>query len=124
MNLALFFFFDTKKNLSSKTFDCLLPSPGDEGCHSFQSRVSSQEIPEGLLTNVHLYYNFQHSKSCKCELLSNQAHAATLVDKTIPIIGICWSKVFSAMPFLSICTGYLLQMLFQENISVSSPARH
>lgn len=33
-----------KENLSSKTFDCLLPSPGDERCHSFQPRVFRRVI--------------------------------------------------------------------------------
>lgn len=68
--------------------------------------ISSQEFPEQLLAHVHFYYNFRHSKSCKCET-SFKLSSCSLPgpQKNFPIIDIYQHKVLSAVPFLSSCTG-------------------
>lgn len=69
--------------------------------------VSSQEFPEGLLANVHLYYNLQHSKPSKWEETSFWLISCSLLSphKNTPVIDIFCRKVFSAILFLSSWTG-------------------
>lgn len=63
--------------------------------------VFSQEFPEGL-TNVHLYYNLHHSKSCKCETsFKPSLRSLSSPHKNIPIIDIHWSSMISAITFVS-----------------------
>lgn len=65
--------------------------------------VSSQECPEGLLANVHLYYILQHSKSSIWEENSFWLISCSLSSphKNNPVIDIFYGKVFSSILFLS-----------------------
>lgn len=61
--LRFFTFFSAQKKIfQAKPLIICFPAQEMKGVI-----VSSQEFPEGLLANVHLYYNLQHSKPSKWE---------------------------------------------------------
>lgn len=90
--------------------------------------VSSQEFPERLLANVHVYYNVQHSNHASVKPLSNQDHTASLAFISWTSLFLIYTRLrcFQLHLFEAVIQDrLLLQMLFQEgSITVSASAGH